>query len=118
MNKKINLSDLKAGDSAKIISVGGEGALRQHFLDMGLIKGTTLSLIKLAPMGDPLELQLHGYDLTLRLDDAKKIEVEPIVSDKTPKKANHTSRFLIQDLANITKNIKKNTTILCLMMKY
>ena len=114
MNKKINLSDLKAGDSAKIISVGGEGALRQHFLDMGLIKGTTLSLIKLAPMGDPLELQLHGYDLTLRLDDAKKIEVEPIVSDKTPKK----SRFLIQDLANITKNIKKNTTILCLMMKY
>ena len=87
MNKKINLSDLKAGDSAKIISVGGEGALRQHFLDMGLIKGTTLSLIKLAPMGDPLELQLHGYDLTLRLDDAKKIEVEPIVSDKTPKKS-------------------------------
>ena len=87
MNKKMNLGDLKAGDSAKIISVGGEGALRQHFLDMGLIKGTTLSLIKLAPMGDPLELQLHGYDLTLRLDDAKKIEVEPIVSDKTPKKS-------------------------------
>ena len=115
MNKKMNLGDLKAGDSAKIISVGGEGALRQHFLDMGLIKGTTLSLIKLAPMGDPLELQLHGYDLTLRLDDAKKIEVDPI---KHRRKANHTSRFLIQDLANIMKNIKKNTTILCLMMKY
>ena len=75
MSTKMNLGDLKAGDSAKIVSVGGEGALRQHFLDMGLIKGTTLSLIKLAPMGDPLELQLHGYDLTLRLDDAKKLKL-------------------------------------------
>ena len=87
MNTKMNLGDLKAGDSAKIVSVSGEGALRQHFLDMGLIKGTTLSLIKLAPMGDPLELQLHGYDLTLRLDDAKKIEIEPIPMEKTDKKA-------------------------------
>ena len=87
MSTKINLGDLKAGESAKIVSVGGEGALRQHFLDMGLIKGTTLSLIKLAPMGDPLELQLHGYDLTLRLDDAKKIEIEPIPIKKTDKKS-------------------------------
>mgnify|MGYP000010789270 FL=1 len=87
MSTKMNLGDLKAGDSAKIVSVSGEGALRQHFLDMGLIKGTTLSLIKLAPMGDPLELQLHGYDLTLRLDDAKKIEIEPIPMEKTDKKA-------------------------------
>lgn len=87
MSTKMNLGDLKAGDSAKIVSVGGEGALRQHFLDMGLIKGTTLSLIKLAPMGDPLELQLHGYDLTLRLDDAKKIEIEPILTEKTAKKS-------------------------------
>ena len=86
MNTKMNLGDLKAGDSAKIVSVSGEGALRQHFLDMGLIKGTTLSLIKLAPMGDPLELQLHGYDLTLRLDDSKKIEIEPIPMEKTDKK--------------------------------
>ena len=118
MSTKMNLGDLKAGDSAKIVSVGGEGALRQHFLDMGLIKGTTLSLIKLAPMGDPLELQLHGYDLTLRLDDAKKIEIEPILTEKTAKNQKHTNQSHTPVSVNTTKNIKVNTVHLCLMMNF
>ena len=69
------LSELKPGQSASIRSVGGEGALRQHFLDMGLIPGVEVTLIKLAPMGDPMELRLHSYELTLRLADAEKIEI-------------------------------------------
>ena len=70
------LSELAIGKSAKILSVGGEGALRQHFLDMGIIPGAKVKLVKLAPMGDPIEILIHGYELTLRIDDAKKIEIE------------------------------------------
>ncbi|MBO4298281.1 MAG: ferrous iron transport protein A, partial [Clostridia bacterium] len=73
----MTLKELKAGQSAVIRTVGGEGALRQHFLDMGVIPGATVTLIKLAPMGDPMELRIHGYELTLRLADAEKIGVEP-----------------------------------------
>ena len=58
-------------------TVGGSGALRQHFLDMGLIPGEKVTLVKFAPMGDPMELQIHGYELTLRLDDAARIEITP-----------------------------------------
>ena len=71
----MTLKDLEIGKSASIVSVGGEGALRQHFLDMGLIPGAEVTLVKLAPMGDPAELRVHGYELTLRLDDAAKIEI-------------------------------------------
>ena len=74
----MNLNELKAGQSARVVSIGGEGALRQHFLDMGLIPGVEVTMIKLAPMGDPMELRLHGYELTLRLADAEKIGIEPI----------------------------------------
>lgn len=88
----MTLNELKAGESAVILSVGGEGALRQHFLDMGLIPGAEVTLIKLAPMGDPMELRIHSYELTLRLADAKKIEIRPIAqkgadTEKTPSKA-------------------------------
>ena len=72
----MKLSTLKPGATARIISVGGEGALRQHFLDMGVIPGVLATVTQLAPMGDPMELQIHGYELTLRLADAEKIEVE------------------------------------------
>ncbi len=72
----MTLKDLHIGDSCRILSVGGEGALRQHFLDMGLIPGAEVTVIKFAPMGDPVELKVHGYDLTLRLDDAAKVSVE------------------------------------------
>ncbi len=74
----VNLGKLKQGQSARIVSVGGEGALRQHFLDMGVIPGAEVTLIKFAPMGDPMELQIHGYELTLRLSEAEKIEIELI----------------------------------------
>ena len=72
------LKQLKIGQTAKVDSVGGEGALRQHFLDMGIIPGATVTLIKFAPMGDPMELMVHGYELALRLDDAEKITVSQI----------------------------------------
>ena len=74
----MTLRQLKAGQSAKVESVGGEGALRQHFLDMGVIPGVEVTVVKFAPMGDPMELRLHGYELTLRLADAEKIEVTPV----------------------------------------
>ncbi len=74
----MTLNELKIGKSAIITAVGGEGALRQHFLDMGVIPGAEITLVKYAPMGDPMELIIHGYELTLRLDDAKKIEISEI----------------------------------------
>ena len=69
----MTLKDLEIGKSAVITTVGGEGALRQHFLDMGVIPGAEVTVVKLAPMGDPMELKLHGYELTIRLEDAGKI---------------------------------------------
>ena len=77
------LKSVKAGESAVVVAVSGEGALRQHFLDMGLIPGTEVTVVKYAPMGDPVELMLHGYSLTLRLPDAEQIEVRDIGVRKT-----------------------------------
>ena len=74
----MTLKELEIGKSAVIKNVGGEGALRQHFLDMGMIPGAEVTVIKLAPMGDPMELQIHGYELTLRLAEAAQIEIEEI----------------------------------------
>ena len=73
----MKLNEMKPSQSATIITVGGEGALRQHFLDMGVIPHARITLVKLAPMGDPMEFRLHGYELTLRVADAEKIEVIP-----------------------------------------
>ena len=78
----MTIKDLPAGKSATILKVGGEAALRQHFLDMGLIQGAEVTVIKYAPMGDPVELRIHSYELTIRLSDAEKIEVsEPYSID-------------------------------------
>lgn len=74
----MTLKELDIGKSAVIKNVGGEGALRQHFLDMGMIPGAEVTVVKLAPMGDPMELQIHGYELTLRLAEAAQIEIEEI----------------------------------------
>ncbi len=79
----MKLNKLEINQSAVIEEVGGEGALRQHFLDMGVIPGAEITLIKYAPMGDPIEFRIHGYELTLRVDDAQRIEVRKI-ADKTP----------------------------------
>ena len=73
----MTLNELAIGQSAVVLHVGGEGALRQHFLDMGVIPGVEITLVKYAPMGDPMELRIHGYELTLRVDDARKITVGP-----------------------------------------
>ncbi len=88
----MTLKDLPIGKTATIRSVGGEGALRQHFLDMGLIPQGEVTMVKYAPMGDPMELRIHSYELTLRLADAEKIEIENIrdakeASEKEKKKA-------------------------------
>lgn len=78
----MTLNELKINENAKIIQVGGEGALRQHFLDMGVIPGAEVTVVKFAPMGDPMEIQIHGYELTLRLEEAGKIFVEKISERK------------------------------------
>ena len=90
----MNLSKLPIGSTATIQSVGGSGALRQHFLDMGLIQGTEVTVVKYAPMGDPIELRIHGYELSIRLADAENIQVgeahEPkTVENKGAKKEKH-----------------------------
>lgn len=72
----MHLNELKAGERAVVRSVGGEGALRQHFLDMGVIPGAEITLVKFAPMGDPIEFRIHEYELTLRVDDARQITIE------------------------------------------
>lgn len=86
----MTLKELGIGKSASILSVGGEGALRQHFLDMGLIPGAQVTMVKLAPMGDPMQLKVHGYELTIRLADAKKIKIKTI-STPTRETAVHRS---------------------------
>jgi ferrous iron transport protein B len=81
----MNLKELKIGQNARITTIGGSGELRQHFLDMGMIPGTDIVVTKYAPMGDPIEVTLHGYELTIRLADAEKIEVERISSYQSKK---------------------------------
>ena len=83
----MKLSELQIGDTATILSVGGKGALRQHFLDMGLIQGTEVTVVKYAPMGDPVELRIHGYELSIRLADAENIEISEA---HKPKKSENT----------------------------
>ena len=89
----MTLKDLEIGKSAVILETGGEGSLRQHFLDMGVIPGAEVTLVKYAPMGDPIELRIHSYELTLRLADAEKIKISPVekVTENTDSvlKTNH-----------------------------
>lgn len=81
----MRLSELSIGDTATIQDIGGSGALRQHFLDMGLIQGTEVTVVKYAPMGDPIELRIHGYELTIRLEDADNIKISEPHSPRTAK---------------------------------
>ena len=74
----MKLNELKVGDCARIKTVGGEGALRQHLLNMGIIPQNEISVIRFAPMGDPMEIRVHDFELTLRLSDAEKITVTKI----------------------------------------
>ena len=91
----MTLNELAAGQSAVIRTVGGEGALRQHFLDMGVIPGAQITLIKFAPMGDPIEFRIHGYELTLRVSDASQIGIERTIEPErvsaAPRRTKHAS---------------------------
>lgn len=89
----MTLAELKIGQSATILNVGGEGSLRQHFLDMGVLPGVPVTLVKYAPMGDPMELRVHGYELTLRRADARQIEVRPVAAPEP-----QSSEFALPDL--------------------
>ena len=89
---QMKLNEARPGNRARIIKVGGAGALRQHFLDMGVIPGAELSVVKYAPMGDPVELLIHGYSLTLRLADCEKIEIE-LLPAREPEKAEKTEKM-------------------------
>ena len=80
--KMMTLDGLKTGQSGKILQVNGQGALRHHLLDMGLTPGTVVTLRKVAPMGDPVQIELRGYELTLRLDEAQKMEIEEIQKER------------------------------------
>ena len=99
----MTLKELPIGSMATVVAVGGEGALRQHFLDMGLIPGVDVTMVKYAPMGDPVELQIHGYELTLRLADAEKIEIE------------NTRQPYNTDTTNHKKDMKKDVQHLSLI---
>ena len=89
----MTLRELEIGKTAVIVETGGEGSLRQHFLDMGVIPGAEITVVKYAPMGDPMELCVQGYELTLRLADAEKILVEPAEQkEKAPIPAKEAKR--------------------------
>ncbi len=92
--RKMTLNDLHIGESAKVLSVGGEKELRQHFLDMGIIPGAELTLIKYAPLGDPMQVLVHGYELTFRLSDAEKITVEKCASRAESYQAHEDLEFV------------------------
>ena len=121
----MNLSELEIGKDAVIESVDcSEISLRKHILDMGLTPGTEISLIKIAPMGDPMELRIHSYELTLRLADAEKIEIENIRDAVEPSegKAAHKKIFLKQShtlvLVRVVNIILKKTNIRFRTVKY
>ena len=98
----MTLKELNIGQTGIVKTLGGDGALRQHFLDMGIIPGTEVTIVKYAPMGDPVELRLHGYELTLRIADAQKIEIVPLdekIQDKHKNKKISNS-FSISDCTN------------------
>lgn len=100
----MTLKELEIGKTAIVTAVGGKGALRQHFLDMGLIPGVEVTLVKYAPMGDPMELRVHGYELTLRLDDASQIEIDENIKDAD----NKTNKENIISENKILKNTNKS----------
>ena len=96
----MTLKDLEIGASGVIIAVGGEGSLRQHFLDMGVIPGAEVTLMKYAPMGDPMELRIHGYELTLRLADGEKVEIAPLGADRAREEAPREAEAFVETQAH------------------
>ena len=95
----MTLKELPIGKMATVLAVGGEGALRQHFLDMGIIPSAQVTMVKYAPMGDPVEVRIHSYELTLRLADAEKIEIgqiqDAVTKTRTPNQIVSLCRYVI-----------------------
>ena len=105
----LTLKNVKIGETVRIVAINGEGALRQHFLDMGLIPGTEVTVVKYAPMGDPVELELHGYKLTLRLADADRNLPKAVRRPK--RRAKKAERRSTRDLAKAESSIRKAAAI-------
>lgn len=109
----MTMDQLKPGQSAYILSIGGSGALRHHLLDMGLTPQTEVTLQKIAPMGDPVQIKLRGYELTLRLDEAQKITVEQVHEKKLCHTANSGERlWLIREWVSLAGSEATTSTIL------
>ena len=104
----MTLKELELGNTAVVTVVGGEGSLRQHFLDMGVIPGAEVTLVKYAPMGDPMELRIHGYELTLRLADAARIEVEPVKASGSSEAGDLEGTAEGKETVSQTDNRKRN----------
>lgn len=107
----MTLKDLPIGKTATVTVVGGEGALRQHFLDMGIIPMADVTMVKYAPMGDPVEVRIHSYELTLRLADAAQIQIDNVRDEKNRNEAAVSGRFLIQVWARAVNIMKKQMNI-------
>ncbi len=105
----MKLNQLKPGQTARVLSLGGEGALRQHFLDMGIIPEAEMTLVKLAPMGDPMEFRLHGYELTLRVSEAQTVEVIPIEKASAPMEREYKEKIEHPGLGEDGKYHKKGS---------
>lgn len=109
----MKLSRLPIGSTATILSVGGSGALRQHFLDMGLIQGTEVTVVKYAPMGDPIELRIHGYELTIRLEDAENIGSASPTSRWMYRRNHRKQKNIIRAMEREENSITGRRKILC-----
>lgn len=109
----MKLSELSIGSTATIQIVGGSGALRQHFLDMGLIQGTEVTVVKYAPMGDPIELRIHGYELSIRLEDADNIQVSEPHQPKILQRKEEKKKNIIPDTAREENFTTGSRKILC-----
>ena len=112
----MTLKELPIGKSATLTVVGGEGALRQHFLDMGLIPGADVTMVKYAPMGDPVELRIHSYELTLRLADAERLQMS--VMRLRLRIRFRKRRLIIRDLEKVENIMKKQMRIHCRMEQH
>ena len=109
----MTLKELPIGKTATIVSVGGEGALRQHFLDMGIIPKAEITMVKYAPMGDPVEVRIHSYELTLRLADAEKITIKIYMKRNRFRQSRHQSLSIIPDSEKAAGTTIKRKKTLC-----
>ena len=107
----MTLKDLPIGKTATVTVVGGEGALRQHFLDMGIIPMADVTMVKYAPMGDPIEIRIHSYELTLRLADAAKLKSKTSEVRKLQRETSVPKPFLIRDLEKEANTTKRQMSI-------